>query len=76
MCAKKHYYIFTFTVPFKLLKKIENNGNVKICNAVTLWYAFIGDVLLNDVLAWCMACRVEYRIILVWHLEADVEKVM
>jgi len=49
---------------------------VKICNAVPVWYAFIRDVLLYDVLSWCMACRVEYHNILVWHLEVDMEKVM
>ena len=31
---------------------------------------------MNDVLAWCMGCRVEYHNILVWHLEVDMEKVM
>jgi hypothetical protein len=31
---------------------------------------------MNNVLVWCMAYRLEYNDILVWHLEVDVEKVM
>lgn len=31
---------------------------------------------MNNVLVWCMACRLGYPDILVWHLEVDVEKVM
>jgi hypothetical protein len=75
MNAEQQYYIFTFILHFKLLK---NYKTMEMQKFVMLYQygIFLFDVYyMKTVLVWCMACRVEYHNILVWHLEVDMEKV-